>query len=339
MNALKDLYIFCKNHDLDPWNPASWKAMEREGAEVVKIDRSRPLTWTEVESLTGGATGTFTVPCPFCGPDLFSSTRFQIQRPSLNRVEWRCFYCGESGSLRKKGSANPEQEAKARQLAEERDRERKAVNGGTALRIWDESMPIARTPVLTYLEARAIYDLPPNVDDVLRYHPQCPFGKNGTAGCMIALLRDVLTDKRVAIHRTWITRQGKTHGRKALGPLVGAAVKLWPLDGDRLTIGEGIETVLAAATRDDIIKWREPLRPAWAATVALSLARFPVIASVRQLRILVDNDATQTGQVHSETCAVRWARAGKTVVRLTPVRGQGRDKVDFNDLVREAPAR
>jgi phage/plasmid-associated DNA primase len=48
---------------------------------------------------------------------------------------------------------------------------------------------------------------------------------------MVALLRDVKTDKVTGIHRTHITsaRHGEAE-RKALGELTGSAVKLWPLD-------------------------------------------------------------------------------------------------------------
>ena len=70
-----------------------------------------------------------------------------------------------------------------------------------------------------------------------------------------------------------------------LGP--AGVVQLWPAD-KQLVIGEGLETVLAAATR---LPYRgEPLRPAWAMLSDGALARFPVIDGVERLILLADND-------------------------------------------------
>ena len=63
-------------------------------------------------------------------------------------------------------------------------------------------------------------------------------------------------------------------------------VKLWPANGT-LTIGEGIETVLAAVTR---LSHETPLIPAWSAVSSGGLAKLPVIPGVRSLVLLVDND-------------------------------------------------
>ena len=97
--------------------------------------------------------------------------------------------------------------------------------------------------------------------------------------------------------------------------------------GNALVIGEGIETVLAAATR--ITHHGAPLRPAWAIGSANGIAQFPVADNVERLTILVDND--QTGRADARTCARIWAAAGHTAVLLTP-RKLG---ADFNDVVRE----
>jgi hypothetical protein len=101
-------------------------------------------------------------------------------------------------------------------------------------------------------------------------------------------------------------------------------VKLWPATA-QLVVGEGIETVLAAATR---IPYRDaPLQPAWALLSAGPLERLPVLPGVERLIILVDHDTG--GKNAARICADRWTRAGRTVVRLTPKRAGA----DFNDLV------
>jgi hypothetical protein len=68
-------------------------------------------------------------------------------------------------------------------------------------------------------------------------------------------MRDPLTDAPVGVQRVALaTANGKVTKieRRAYGGL--GVVKLWPLNGDaRLVAGEGVETVLAAATR---IPWR-----------------------------------------------------------------------------------
>ena len=114
--------------------------------------------------------------------------------------------------------------------------------------------------------------------------------------------------------------------RRMLGR--GGVVKLYP-KGQRLIVGEGIETTLAAATR--ISRWGSLLQPAWSAVDAGRLGNLPLIDGVERLVILVDHDLNGAGQAAALRCAERWSRAGREVVRLTPKR----PGFDFNDLVRE----
>jgi phage/plasmid primase-like uncharacterized protein len=128
------------------------------------------------------------------------------------------------------------------------------------------------------------------------------------------------------IHRIALTGDARKIDRKMLGRW--GAVKLWPAT-TQLVIGEGIETVLAAATR---IPYRDaPLRPAWSAVSDGAIGRFPIIPTVERLVILVDHDTNGAGQAAARRCAVRWSRAGHTVVRLTP----DNPDTDFNDLILE----
>ena len=92
--------------------------------------------------------------------------------------------------------------------------------------------------------------------------------------------------------------------RRALGHV--GMVKLWPVNGsERLIVGEGIETVLAAATRID--HRGAPLTPAWSAVTKGGLARLPVLPGVTTLIQLVDNDRNGEGQ----NVAARGAAHGK----------------------------
>src|SRR3954447_9791021 len=122
MNALKDRII-------DDLNGVRRDRYGRD-IDVPEVEGNRPLTWPEIERLTGGATGTINTPCPYCAPENLSSTRFRIERPTLGYCEWRCFYCGVHGKLRDKGRSGPEAEEKARVIGEKRKRDRAAENCG-----------------------------------------------------------------------------------------------------------------------------------------------------------------------------------------------------------------
>jgi hypothetical protein len=196
-----------------------------------------------------------------------------------------------------------------------------------ALRLWRQAKPLAGTLAERYLVEWRQIDLgalPDNGAGCLRFHPNCPFGPGVRRPCLVALRRDIFSDEPVSIHRVALTPDGDKIERRMLGH--GGVVKLFPA-GERLVVGEGIETTLAAATR--ITRWGGLLQPAWSAVASGVLGNLPVIPGVERLIILVDNDLNGAGQAAALRCAERWSRAGRSVVRLTPKR----PGADFNDLV------
>ena len=201
-----------------------------------------------------------------------------------------------------------------------------------AARIWDGCRPITGTPAIHYLaDVRGIdADLLPADDNTLRFHPRCPFGSGKSAPCLVALYRDVETDVPAGIHRVALTSEvfagGKVE-RRTLGSWAGTARNQVMAATNTLFLGEGIETVLAAATR--LKHHDKPMRPAWAAGSAGNITKFPVLADVKQLTLLVDHDAS--GQQSADTCRMRWYAAGRDVARLRPKRAG----TDFNDLILE----
>jgi CHC2 zinc finger/Toprim domain len=199
-----------------------------------------------------------------------------------------------------------------------------AINRANALRLWQEASPIAGgTLAARYLaETRGVdlAELPANLDATLRFHPRCPFG-SVTHPCLIALMRNVTTDEPTGIHRIALTADARKIERRALGEM--GAVKLWPAEA-QLIVGEGIETVLAAATR--IPYENAPLRPAWSLVSSDLLSRLPIIAGVKRLILLIDHDTA--GIAAANACTDRWTRAMRTVVRLMPDEAGA----DFNDL-------
>jgi Toprim domain len=193
--------------------------------------------------------------------------------------------------------------------------------------IWTSAGPLSGSIAERYLDETRHIDvtrLPEDIHRSLRFHPNCIFGSTHLP-CLIALMRDPLSDEPVGIQRIAL-RERDGHVEKAGRRMLGRAgvVKLWPA-GSQLVIGEGLETVLAAATR---IPYADaPLTPAWATLTSEKLGRLPPIPGVSRLIILVDHDAA--GLMASGACTARWTGAGRTVVALTP-EPKG---ADFNDLL------
>ena len=204
-----------------------------------------------------------------------------------------------------------------------------------ALRIWAEAAPIAGTIAERYLASRLIVDLAPGIEGaVLRFHPSCAY-RGARQPCMLALLRDIVSNEPRAIQRTALTRDGDKIGRAAFGPKSGAAIKL-TADGDvahHPTIGEGLETTLAGM----ILGYS----PAWAVGDAGELSAFPILTGVTSLTILVDNDQSGTGQDAALRCSKRWTGDGREVFRFL-LRRPGADANDLlleQDSIRDEPNR
>jgi hypothetical protein len=158
----------------------------------------------------------------------------------------------------------------------------------------------------------------------LRFDPYAPWD-NGTTPCIIGRYTTAIGNEPRGIWRRPID------GRKpkALGSTAGCVIRLWD-DAEitnGLVLGEGVETTLAAATHCRF--GPTLLQPAWATGSAGNMEHFPPLPGIEFLTILVDNDASGTGQRAAETCAQAWLAADKEVVRILPD-GVG---LDFNDLI------
>lgn len=293
-------------------------------------------------------------PCPVCG----GSDRFGV---NVSKGLWNCRGCNKGGDVielvrhvdscdfltaieRLAGERRPANNTmqrpdpeRERQLIHARERhgrerQRRAEQElqdaerqlQRADQTWQEASPNLASPAIDYLARRGI-----SIDDVpmsgsLRWHPACPW-ELGTKSCVLARYTNAVTGEPRGIWRRPITGEKPM----SLGPMGGCVIRLWPDDAvnEGLVVGEGIETTLAAATR---IEHRGTLlHPAWATGSAGNMATFPVLAGIEALTILVDHDASGTGQKAAEVCAQRWHDAGKEVVRLMP----GDLGADFNDLI------
>jgi hypothetical protein len=259
---------------------------------------------------------------------------------------FHCFGCGERGDridwlTRVEGMTPTEAIAYIQEWPSAGARSPQNGNGNDAERLafikklWTSAQPLVSSIAERYLDETRQIDvckLPQDVHRTLRFHPSCVFGPGTHLPCLIALMRDPLTDAPVGIQRIALEqRNGRIEkvDRRMLGHT--GVVKLWPV-GASLVVGEGLETVLAAATR--IPHDGAPLTPAWAALSSTQLQKFPLVPGVERLIILVDNDANNEGQTAAAIAAQRWQLAGRTVLRLTPERPNS----DFNDLVLESAA-
>jgi hypothetical protein len=325
MGAQKDFLIFCQNNRHLTERTAR-QAYNADDRPTIDASDGHELEWNEIEALTGGALGKFSLPCPYCGPAKIYSKRFSIWRRQYSLATYHCFYCGQSGAVSADGPLDPVKVAAARKAAKQHDAERAAERAAQAVRWWDEAISLKGIDTAQeYFAARKI-ELPPNADEVLRWHPRCPFDHD-KGPLILALFRDAVTNQPRAIHRTRILNAKRGLARRmSLGPREGCAIKLWPLDGDQLFITEGIENALAAAamTYDG-----RPATPIWAATVANNLPTIAPVPGINRLIILGDNDPV--GEMNSQELAWRWRSAGREV-HWHSVKKQG---MDWNDLVKD----
>lgn len=207
----------------------------------------------------------------------------------------------------------------------------------TIERIWRESVPVEPgDPVHTYLTVTRGLPLPVIPAD-LHYHSALEYrikeGERwvivGKFPGMVAALRDI-EGNLISIHRTYLTAGAKKltyeypnlKARLVLGGMNGAAIHLAPPD-NRLLVGEGIETCLAASHIFKI--------PAWSAFSGSNLGNLILPASVEHLYIAVDND--ESGNKASKKLAARARKEGKNVVFLHASKVVDRPGADWSDAL------
>ncbi len=199
-----------------------------------------------------------------------------------------------------------------------------------ALSIWDEARTPIASPVEKYLARRGV-GLPEDPRDVIRFHPACPFAGSRTRA-MVALVRDIVSNEPVAIHRTALDLAGTKiavngKDRLALGPIRNGAVKLTADENVTLAlgVGEGIETALSLKGLPEFGD-----SPVWSVLNANGIATFPNLSGIQTLWIAVDHDPA--GIAAADLCAERWRRAGREVFLVKATA----ERTDLNDIVREA---
>ena len=192
-----------------------------------------------------------------------------------------------------------------------------------AVSLWDAAVdPRGELPE-RYLHEQRHLELPDDLaGSVLRFLPRCPWrnensGKTDFVPALIAAFRCIDDDEITAIHRIALNPDGTKIGRRMLGVVHRAAVKLDAL-ADSVAIGEGIETAMAARQLG--------IRPAWALGSVGAISFFPLLPGVSTLRILAEAGEASNHAV--ELCGTRWRRAGRRVKAIRPTSGS-----DLNDVL------
>ena len=188
-----------------------------------------------------------------------------------------------------------------------------------ACAVWDAGVDPRGTLAEAYLWSRALILDDAIAGAVLRYHPACPWRDEDTGAtiylpALIAAFTSIDNGAVTGIQRIALTPEGRKLGRRMLGIVHRAAVKL-DQAGDTLHVGEGIETMMAARQLG--------LAPAWALGSAGMVAHFP-ITNTRHLGICGERDEASASAV--ELCTRRWQAAGRQVQVVIPTVGK-----DLND--------
>lgn len=221
------------------------------------------------------------------------------------------------------------------------DGAKNAARTARALALWSACRPVAGSLVETYLAARGLA-LPPG--DALRFHPSLKHPSGGCWPAMVALVTRGLDGAPLAIHRTYLARDGSgkapvSPAKMMLGPTAGGVVRLGEAT-ERVFVGEGIETCLSVmralgGSEGQTLGRAGPpslegaSAPVWAALSTSGLASLLLPPSVRDVTLLADGD--EPGERAAREAAARWMREGRRVRIARPLLGS-----DFNDLLRGA---
>jgi putative DNA primase/helicase len=195
-----------------------------------------------------------------------------------------------------------------------------------ALQIWRDSVDPHDTLVERYLALRGL-ELPDDAVRFIRFHAACPWTDDHNVRvrvpAMVALFRTIGGDEPCAIQRTALRPDGSKIGRKMLGPVIGAAIKV-TCDDDvllRLGVAEGLESAMSAIALGQ--------GPAWALGSAGAIRNLPVLPGIETLAMIAEHD--RANEEAREICGSRWQDAGCHVLVVEPA---NRELKDLNDVLR-----
>jgi hypothetical protein len=189
-----------------------------------------------------------------------------------------------------------------------------------AKQIWRTTKDPIGTQVETYLHSRAIIfePIPPTIRFAYLKHALTDLA----FPTMVAAVQS-LEGEITGIHRTFLRADGQTKApvspaKMMLGECAGGAVRLGKA-GERLGVGEGIETCLSVAQSC-------PDLPTWSALSTGGLRAVNLPDCVREVIILADGD--NAGEEAARDAAMRLKREGRQVRIARPAWG-----LDFNKIL------
>jgi hypothetical protein len=115
-----------------------------------------PITWHQIEEITGDRIGTFDASCPFCGPQKAGASAkrkvLRIWKASPNWAGYQCARCNAKGYARDgAGMPDPTLSRSVRLEAAVSDAEYQRRQREKAQWLWRRRRPIERTPAERYL--------------------------------------------------------------------------------------------------------------------------------------------------------------------------------------------
>jgi phage/plasmid primase-like uncharacterized protein len=212
--------------------------------------------------------------------------------------------------VRQVGIATAEREAQQRQQW--------AENVRRIAQVWAQCVPLVPgDPVTLYLKRRGFGGVWP-LPELLRLHRVLPYWHGAEKlGMFFAMVAPIVAPdgRTVALHRTYLTADGRKAGvpspkkvTGAAGPLAGACIPLHKPAHGCIGIAEGIETALAA--------WCASAVPTVASYCAGNLAAWQWPAGVQRLVIFADAD--KAGREAADTLRARALAARLWCEVLTP---------------------
>jgi hypothetical protein len=255
----------------------------------------------------------------------------------------------ETSKLR--GKERKTLEDKTAEYVSARKREQRAYFDDMKALYWDRAKAITSDdPAGKYLNVTRGAPLP-EIDDALRYLPGTRVTEGRHKGIltdpayMIGMAFDQETDEERLFHFTIIDSNGRNTDFKCgrytvkrrhtkcgnLGyiPLRKGSYKM-------LAVGEGLETTLSAFKIPELDGMA-----VWSLLSARGMAKLPVRPEFDGIVLVQDweppdpksGETIGPGQLAAEECAQRWLKAGKTVQILKPIKPDGVDKWDLNDVI------
>jgi CHC2 zinc finger len=255
--------------------------------------------------------------------------------------------------------------ARAKQLEEEarrREEERSKRRTSEAQGAVNSAGPIESSPAATYLAARGLSrDRLGVYPSDLKYVPSASYRhwdkakqewvELGPWGAMVSAIRDI-AGEIVAAHLTYLEDDGsgkRTHyhnggkvaAKKITGPYAGGAIRLTPTIGNRILVGEGIESSLSALV---VERWAGRAATVWAAATLGNICGAGL--GQGELRALDDPrrdpEKPETWRLpsevpHSDRPGIRLPQEMRTVVLLQE--NDSKDPAAYRALLRRAVRR